>query len=147
PACDRGSRPPTHDSAKDPRMDHLGPEPATGTARAKPATIRDVAAQAGASHQTVSRVPNDHPNITAGTRARVLAAMAALRYRRNHVARTLANGRSGTIGVISTDSGRYGPPKTLRAIEVAGRDAGYFMSTINLASVGHDQMRTALAHL
>ncbi len=116
-------------------------------ARAKAATIRDVARQAGVSHQTVSRVLNDHPNINDRTRARVMAAMEHLEYRPSRVARALANGRSGTIGVISTDNGRYGPPKTLRAIERAARDAGYFMSTVNMATVGPAQMRSALAHL
>lgn len=128
-------------------MDDVSTRAVTRATRVKPPTIRDVARRAGVSHQTVSRVLNDHPNITASTRDRVLAAMAALDYRPSHVARALANGRSGTIGVISTDNGRYGPPKTLHAIEAAGRDSGYFMSTINLASVGHDQMRAALAHL
>lgn len=109
--------------------------------------IRTVARRAGVSHQTVSRVINGHPNITEGTRARVLAAMDALDYRPSRIARALSNGRSGTVGVISTDKGRYGPPKTLRAIEHAARDAGYFVSTVNLASVGHEHMRSAIAHL
>lgn len=116
-------------------------------ARPKAPTIRDVARQAGVSHQTVSRVINDHPNITPKTRARVVAAMEQLGFRPSRVARALANGRSGTIGVISTDNGRYGPPKTLRAIEHAARDAGYFISTVNLRSVGSAQMASALQHL
>jgi len=120
---------------------------AGGAAIRRVPNIRDVARRAGVSHQTVSRVLNDHPNITPRTRAKVMAAMADLDYHPSRVARALANGRSGTIGVVSTDNGRYGPPKTLRAIESAARDAGYFVSTVNMAAVGHTHMESALRHL
>ncbi len=116
-------------------------------ARVKLATIRDVARRAGVSHQTVSRVLNDRPNISPETRVRVLDAMAALDYRPSRVARALSNGRSGTVGVICTDNGGYGPPKTLAAIERAARAGGYFVSTVNMASVGRDEMRAALSHV
>lgn len=115
--------------------------------KVKAANIRDVARAAGVSHQTVSRVINNHPNISAATRLRVEASMARLNYRPSRVARALATSRSGTIGIVSTDNGRYGPPKTQRAIEKAARDAGYFVSTVNLASVGHEPMQDALGHL
>ena len=111
------------------------------------ANIRDVAKLAGVSHMTVSRVLNGHPNISALTRERVERSMDQLSFRPNAIARALATSRSGTIGVVCTDSGRYGPPKTLRAIESAARDAGYFISTINLAIVDRRTMRSALNHL
>lgn len=115
--------------------------------RTKVPTIRDVARAAGVSHQTVSRVINDHPNISAATRLRVEAAMERLSFRPSRVARALATSRTRTIGIISTDNGRYGPPKTQRAIEQAARDAGYFLSTANLAEVGHEPMRDAVDYL
>jgi DNA-binding LacI/PurR family transcriptional regulator len=115
--------------------------------RAKASNIRDVARAAGVSHQTVSRVLNDHPNISASTRARVEATMERLSYRPSRVAQALATSRSKTIGIISTDNGRYGPPKTQRAIETAARDAGYFLSTVTLASVVDGSMQAALGHL
>ena len=87
--------------------------------KAQATNIRDVARAAGVSHQTVSRVLNDHPNISASTRARVEATMERLSYRPSRVAQALATSRSRTIGIISTDNGRYGPPKTQRAIEAA----------------------------
>ncbi len=116
-------------------------------ARSRPANIRDVAAAAGVSHQTVSRVINNSPNIRAHTREKVERAMHDLGFRPSRVARALATNRSGTIGVISTDNGMYGPPKTQRAIESAARDAGYFVSTVNLVSVDHESMQNGLAHL
>ncbi|HEY9523026.1 MAG TPA: LacI family DNA-binding transcriptional regulator, partial [Thermopolyspora sp.] len=40
--------------------------------------MADVAKAAGVSHQTVSRVLNEHPNVRAETRARVLEAIGRL---------------------------------------------------------------------
>ena len=44
------------------------------------ATIRDVAARAGVSHQTVSRVINRNPNVADPTQERVLSAIRELGY-------------------------------------------------------------------
>ena len=54
----------------------------------------DVAARAGVSHQTVSRVVNGFDSIRPETRDRVLGAIAELGYRRNLAARTLATSRT-----------------------------------------------------
>ena len=50
-------------------------------------SIRDVARLAEVSHQTVSRVINNHPSIRPETRERVLAVMAQVQYRPNRAAR------------------------------------------------------------
>ena len=71
---------------------------ATGPARG-PAMV-DVARLAGVSHQTVSRVINDHPRVSPDTRQRVQAAMQELGYRPNRAARALARGRSDQIGIV-----------------------------------------------
>ncbi|HEY5453882.1 MAG TPA: LacI family DNA-binding transcriptional regulator, partial [Acidothermaceae bacterium] len=65
--------------------------PSGGALRAPAMT--DVAQLAGVSHQTVSRVINKHPSVTATTRTRVLAAIEELGYRRNSAARTLVTGK------------------------------------------------------
>ncbi|MFI7400518.1 LacI family DNA-binding transcriptional regulator [Streptomyces sp. NPDC049541] len=62
-------------------------------------TIQDVAKAAGVSPMTVSNVINDHPNVRAATREKVLEAMARLDYRVNVAARNLRKGRTGTIGL------------------------------------------------
>ncbi len=67
---------------------------------AKQATLHDVARLVGVSHQTVSRVINDSPNVSEGTRARVNQAIETLNYRPNRAARSLITGRSQTIQVI-----------------------------------------------
>jgi DNA-binding LacI/PurR family transcriptional regulator len=95
--------------------------------------MADVARLAGVSHQTVSRVLNDHPNVRAQTRQHVLAAIAALGYRRNAAARTLVTGRTNTIGVISFDTTLYGPASMLYGIEQAARPS----YAVAIASLEH----------
>ncbi|HEX4813064.1 MAG TPA: LacI family DNA-binding transcriptional regulator [Nonomuraea sp.] len=70
--------------------------------------MADVAREAGVSHQTVSRVLNDHPNVRGETRTRVLEAIDKLGYRRNLVARALADPPLGipTVGVEGGEAGR-----------------------------------------
>ena len=85
---------------------------------ARPVMV-DVARLAGVSHQTVSRVLNDHPNVSPQTRAGVLAAIRDLGYRPNAAARTLVTGRTHVLGVISFDSTLYGPSSMLYGLERA----------------------------
>lgn len=66
----------------------------------KQATLHDVARLANVSHQTVSRVINDSPNLAEETRLRVREAIEALNYRPNRAARSLITGRSQTIQVV-----------------------------------------------
>ncbi|MDI1461392.1 LacI family DNA-binding transcriptional regulator [Catellatospora sp. KI3] len=100
------------------------------TARA--AVMIDVARLAGVSHQTVSRVLNNHPSVREETRERVLRAVAQLNYRPNALARGLAGRRSRVIGVVSFDTILYGPAATLLGVERAARQAGYGISIVTL---------------
>lgn len=63
-------------------------------------TVDDVAAHAGVSIKTVSRVLNNEANISAKTRARVQASMAELKYHPNPSARRLASKRSDLIALL-----------------------------------------------
>jgi len=69
----------------------------------KQATIDDVAALAGLSIKTVSRVLNGEPNVRPQTRDRVLAAAGELDYYPNVSARRLASKRSFVIGLLYDD--------------------------------------------
>jgi DNA-binding LacI/PurR family transcriptional regulator len=93
----------------------------------------DVAALAGVSYQTVSRVINDQPGVRGSTRERVLAAMRELGYRPSTAARSLASGRSRTIGIVTIGSDLHGPARTLRGVEHAVREAGWSVSTESLS--------------
>ncbi len=112
----------------------------------RPPAMSDVAALAGVSHQTVSRVLNDHPSVLPATRQRVLDAIAQLGYRRNLAARALVTRRSGTIGVLSSGSALFGPTSTLIAIERAARDAGLFVSVATLPRWDGDDVAGVLEH-
>ncbi|MEU7905582.1 LacI family DNA-binding transcriptional regulator [Actinoplanes sp. NPDC049118] len=92
------------------------------------AVMRDVAKLAGVSHQTVSRVLNEHPNVRQETRERVLEAMESLDYRRNLAARTLVTRQSHTLGIIGFETTLFGPASMLYGIEDAARTAGYLVS-------------------
>ncbi|MEV0198611.1 LacI family DNA-binding transcriptional regulator [Nonomuraea sp. NPDC050691] len=109
--------------------------------------MADVAREAGVSHQTVSRVLNEHPNVRSETRTRVLEAIDKLGYRRNLVARALVTKHSRTLGVVSFDTTLYGPASTVYGIEQAARAAGYFVSIVSLKSIDRDGVRDALDYL
>ena len=65
--------------------------------------MRDVAALAGVSIKTVSRVVNAEGTVTPGLAAQVLEAVDRLDYRQNLTASSLrrSDGKSATIGQIS----------------------------------------------
>ncbi|MET0449431.1 MAG: LacI family DNA-binding transcriptional regulator [Aeromicrobium sp.] len=109
--------------------------------------MADVAALAGVSHQTVSRVINGMPNVQPGTRDRVLAAIKDLGYRPNTAARALVTRRSSTIGIISTAAGLYGPTSIQRSVEKAAREGGYFAGSVSLKDVSATGLTDAIDHL
>ncbi|HOT92023.1 MAG TPA: LacI family DNA-binding transcriptional regulator [Anaerolineae bacterium] len=75
----------------------------------KRATLHDVAALAGVSYQTVSRVINNQPYVAEKTRAKVLQAIRQLDYRPNQAAQALATGRSYILQLLMFDI-RYSDP-------------------------------------
>jgi len=109
--------------------------------------IMDVAAAAGVSHITVSRVINNRASVRADTRERVLAAMRRLDYRPNHAARALVTGRSQTIGVICYNTALYGPAAALLGLEQAAREAGYFVTILGLKTLDAASVEEAVDRL
>ncbi len=106
----------------------------TERGRGRPPVMTDVAQLAGVSHQTVSRVLNDHPNVRPRTREVVLAAISELGYRPNAAARTLVTRRTHTLGVISFDTTLYGPASMLYGIERAAQE-NYFVAIASLPAL------------
>jgi DNA-binding LacI/PurR family transcriptional regulator len=102
--------------------------------RARPPVMADVARLAGVSHQTVSRVLNEHPHVRPQTRDNVLAAIAQLGYRPNAAARTLVTRRTRTLGVVCFDTTLYGPASMLYGIERAAAHS-YFVSIASLPAL------------
>ncbi len=118
-----------------------------GPAAPRTPSIRDVARVAGVSHQTVSRVLNDHPNILPTTRARVEAAMVELQYRPSAAARALSTSRTRTIGVLASGRAHYGPALSIQAIEEAARKRGYSVTSSSVSSSDEQSLRAALQNL
>ncbi|MGD8485211.1 MAG: LacI family DNA-binding transcriptional regulator [Chloroflexota bacterium] len=67
-------------------------------------TVKDVAALAGVSTATVSRVVNDHPRVGPEVKAAVTIAIHELGYVPNPSARSLMTQRTGSIGVVVLES-------------------------------------------
>ena len=106
--------------------------------------ITDVAQLAGVSHQTVSRVLNDHPNVRPQTRLRVQAAMTELGYRPNHTARALVTGRSQVIGVVAQNTTLFGPASLLTAFEQSASDAGFAVAVASVRALDRRSIAEAV---
>lgn len=114
--------------------------------RKRPPAMMDVAALAGVSHQTVSRVLNGSGKVAEPTRERVVKAIAELGYRRNSVARALVTRKSGIIGVLTTTSVRFGPSSSLVAVELAAREAGFFTAVAPVTAFTHQEVEDVFDH-
>ncbi len=98
-------------------------------------TMRDVAARAGVSTKTVSRVFNDDPHVLPETRALVEQAMRELNYVPNVLATTFRAGRTSVIGVAVPDIVDPFFASIARAIEDTARERG--LSTL-VTSLGEN---------
>jgi DNA-binding LacI/PurR family transcriptional regulator len=92
--------------------------------------MHDVAAHAGVSHQTVSRVVNGSASVKPATRDRIALAIGQLGYHGNLAARMLATRRSRAIGVLAPEANDFGPTSTIHALEFAARSRGYRLIVI-----------------
>ena len=113
--------------ATDPTRGHDSPgATAGGPGRGpRPASILDVAAAAGVSYQTVSRVINGHPSVRPTTREHVQAAIEELSFRPNRAARVLRGSSARTVTVLTPNTSLYGYQAALQGIEEAARAAGF----------------------
>jgi DNA-binding LacI/PurR family transcriptional regulator len=116
-------------------------------ARQRPPSQADVAALAGVSAQTVSRVANGLANVDEHTRERVLSAMRVLGYQRNSAARALALGRFHMLGVVTFDLSAHGNARTLAAISRAARAAGYSVDVACVEMATEDAVQEAFSQL
>ncbi|WP_028922600.1 LacI family DNA-binding transcriptional regulator [Pseudonocardia acaciae] len=106
-------------------------------------SIRDVAAAAGVSVATVSRVLSPASAdivVREETRDRVVRAINELGYRPNDLARALLQQRTSTIGLVLPDiSNPYYPP-LVRGVEDAASQLGY---RVVLCNTDRDPAKTA----
>jgi len=88
-------------------------------------TIVEVAAAAGVSFGTVSRVINNDIHVRPDTRQRVLDAMQNLNFVANRQARSLAGGKSHIVGVLVPDLGTGYIGEIIRGIDAELGMSGY----------------------
>ena len=115
-----------------------------------PPTIIDVARQAGVSIKTVSRVMNKEPTVHADTRARVQEAVAALNYRPQLSARSLAGAKSFLIGLLYYDPSAAFVAGVQQGATLGCREAGRHLVVESLQEDGVDvqaQIEAMLAAL
>ncbi|WP_105565635.1 LacI family DNA-binding transcriptional regulator [Microbacterium halophytorum] len=98
--------------------------------RSRRVSMADVAAHAGVSAQTVSRVANGTGDVVEATRARVIRSMDELGYRPNSAARALKLGSFRTIGVLSQTLSTIGDVRTIEAISLNAAEEGYATTLI-----------------
>lgn len=103
-------------------------------------TIKDVAEYSGVSVSTVSRVLNNHPDVSDAVRQRVMEAVKALHYVPNSSARDLVRSQSDAIGVVVRGLENPFFAGVIQAIEEAVNLAGYTMVLHQIRS-GADELR------
>ena len=114
---------------------------------ARTANIFDVARLAGVSHQTVSRVLNNQPNVRPATRARVEQAISQLRYSPSPAARALVTRRTRTIGLVTPGISDYGPTSIAMHFTVAARAARYSVDTVSALDADANGIRWVIESL
>lgn len=105
----------------------------------KRVTIREVALAAGISTQTVSRVLNNRPDVSAETRERIKTIISELGYSPNVLARSLIAGRTHTLGVVGYGLSFYGPARVLTGIERRANEMGFslLLSLLREPEINH----------
>jgi len=101
-------------------------------------TLEDIGELAGVSRSTVSRVVNDHPNVSDDVRERVLEVIQATGYHPNVAARTLASHRSWMIGLVlpHSVSAFFADPYFPRLAQGIAQACNQYEYTLGLFLVG-----------
>ena len=108
-------------------------------ARRRYVSIKEVAAHAGVSFQTASKVLNGGDvRVSAETAARIMAAASELGYRPNTIARSLVQRATATIGLVASDATDVAIAQASVAAEQAARKNGHSVLVGHLAVGGAD---------
>ena len=92
-----------------------------GAGSGRAATLSDVARLAGVSIATASKAINGRDEVAPATRRRVLEAAEEISFTPNQLARSLLGGRTGTVGLLTSDlEGRFVIPILMGAEDAFG---------------------------
>jgi len=105
-------------------------------------TIKDVAAYCGVSVSTVSRVLNQHPDVSPAVRERVSRAIQECHYVPNNSARSLVASRSTAVGVVVRGVGNPFFSELIPTIEKEIDRRGYTM-VLHQINVQDDEIQKA----
>lgn len=109
----------------------------------KRATIHEVAALAGVSHQTVSRYLRNNGGLKPGTVTKVQTAIEELNYRPNLIARSMRTRRTGRIAILLPAAITGLPLRLMSAAAATAHAAGYAIDIIGLEGSGTDRIARA----
>lgn len=109
-------------------------------------TIKEIAELCGVSQGTVDRALNHRPGISEKTKKKILAVAAEHNYKPDPVARSLARGRTMTIGVVLFDLYNRSFSQLMNAIEISSREAGYYVHLM-LTNKDPDNEKKCIEHL
>ncbi len=91
----------------------------------KRVTIKEVAGAAGVSTQTISRVVNGRADVAPHTRQHVQQIIESLGYQPSKIARSLIQGQSHSLGIVTFGISYYGPSQVLQGIQETAVAQGY----------------------
>lgn len=94
-------------------------------------TIREVADDAGVALSSVSRVLNNHPDVSEDMKKRVIQAITKLGYEQNLIASSLRSGSTRTVGFVVSDISNPLFALFVQAAERRLEKAGYGMVLVN----------------
>src|SRR4051812_20809660 len=109
----------------------------------KRATIYEVAAMAGVSHQTVSRYLRDTGGLKPATVTKVRTAIEELNYRPNLIARSMRTRRTGRIAILLPATPTSLPLRLMSAAATTAHAAGYAIDILGLEGSGTDRVARA----
>lgn len=94
-------------------------------------TVDDIAAKAGVSPSSVSRVLTGRGYASESTRRRVLEAAGELGYTPNRIAQSLRSKQTRTLGLIIADVENYFYSQIAKGVESVAKEAGYHVVLCN----------------
>lgn len=106
--------------------------------RAKYVSLKDVAAAAGVSFQTASKVLNGHGRVAPATEAEILRAVHELGYVRNALARGLVTEGSRAVGVVTSSLNDQIMARFVAGAEAEARRQGFMVLLVVLGASRQD---------